>query len=96
VVSATGGTTANICGNYLDLLSQILGRASGPQADFRLTFPAQSPGDIAVFVNGDSVLGDQWTFDAANNSIVFASGAIPPPGAQIEVQYVADCKATVR
>jgi hypothetical protein len=94
MAAATGGITANICGGYSDLLSQILGRASGPQADFRLTFPARSPGEITVLVNGGPVTADSWYFDAATNSVVF--GSVPAPGDQIEVRYVADCRTTTR
>jgi hypothetical protein len=94
LVAATGGTAVNICGDYLDLLAQILGRASGPQADFRLTFPARSPTEIEVLVNGAPVGG--WHLDEAINSIVFGSGAIPSPGDQIEVQYVAECGTVPR
>ena len=52
------------------------------------------PTTIEVTVNGNSVPNDPvkgYTYDPNTNSIVFGSGAVPPKGAVVEVDYSAQC-----
>jgi hypothetical protein len=52
------------------------------------------PEELDVKVGGVSVPNDEtagWVHDPAPNSIVFAPGAVPPPGAEIRVNYGAAC-----
>ena len=52
------------------------------------------PTTIKVTVNGNSVSNDPvngYSYDPNTNSIVFGSGAVPPKGATIEVDYSAQC-----
>jgi hypothetical protein len=52
------------------------------------------PASVVVMVNGAPVMADPvdgYTFDPATNSIVFGRGAVPPPGASIDVLYRAVC-----
>ncbi|MBI5527389.1 MAG: choice-of-anchor D domain-containing protein [Deltaproteobacteria bacterium] len=52
------------------------------------------PATIVVSVNGVEVQSDPvngYTYDAAQNSVVFGAGAVPPEGARIEVTYCAAC-----
>lgn len=52
------------------------------------------PASIVVMVNGAPIRADPvdgYTYDPATNSVVFGRGAVPPPGAVIDVLYRAIC-----
>ncbi|MBX5483666.1 MAG: choice-of-anchor D domain-containing protein [Myxococcaceae bacterium] len=94
VASGTGGASASICGGvstYQALLSRVLARAAGPQADFTLTFQAAGAADIQVLVDGVEAPKENWTYDAGRNAVIFTSGHVPAPGQNIEVRYSAQC-----
>jgi hypothetical protein len=87
------GVQASICAsNWASTLSQLGSLTFGLKRQFFLSQPAD-PSSITVKVNGKTIpQGTQgWTYDAASNSIVFASNAIPDPNAKIEVHYKARC-----
>ncbi len=89
VAQATGGIHLNLC--QLDMnqiVQQLAVVAAGLSTEFFLNTTPSDPSAIEVFVDGTSVAEDPdngWTYDAANNSIVFAGTAIPSGGAQIRV-----------
>jgi hypothetical protein len=56
---------------------------------FHLTSPAMYDGPFQVEVNGVSVNG--WTYDLAENTIVFTPGQLPVPGATVTVSYPFEC-----
>ncbi len=97
VAQGTGGSSISICeGSYGDLLTRVTGRASGPQAHFRLSFPVSDPSQITVTVDGQAVPGGAWSFDPVTNSVVFAPGSVPAQGQTIEVSYVGDCSVVTQ
>ncbi len=97
VAQGTGGAIASVCsGSYDGLLSQASGRASGPQADFRLSFPVRAAEDITVTVDGQVVPPGEWSYDPATHTVVFAPWAVPSQGQTIEVSYVGDCSVVTQ
>ncbi len=55
-------------------------------------FLSSLPGGAAldVRVDGQPVTG--WTFDAANNVVVFQPNTAPPPGSTLTISYIAACQ----
>lgn len=94
VANGTGGATASVCGGsatYSNLLWQVLQPANGPQAEFKLSFPAASAADISVYVNGVLEPTVNWYWNGPKNTIKFTSGNVPAAGDNIEVRYVSQC-----
>lgn len=89
----TAGSVMNICapdyGNFLDLVAE---RAAGLQDSFKLSQVPFNAAALTVKVNGQVKTKDTaWTYDSANNAIVFTTGNVPAPGQVIEVEYQAAC-----
>lgn len=90
---ATGGAFLSICASdwspYFDTIATMT--ASGTTDTFVLT-SQPDPATLAVTV--DDVPATDWSFDAALNAVVFASGAVPEPGAHVEVSFrlLGDCE----
>ncbi|MFN7134298.1 MAG: hypothetical protein ACK4N5_19620, partial [Myxococcales bacterium] len=80
VARRTGGEVASICGGYDGLLERIARQASGPQAEFPLSWPVDDPASVTVRVNGVTVPNTQWRIDVARNALVFEPTAVPTPG----------------
>jgi hypothetical protein len=93
VAQATGGEVRSVCGDdYVSFLDKVSRRASGAQADFRLTQQASDAGEITVKVDGRRLeAGTVWTYDAGTNSVVFAPGSVPRSGQTVEVRYRSVC-----
>ncbi len=92
LASATGGGIYDLCtdfGAVADALSEgIFGALGG----YPLSQPAVA-GSIRVYVDGQEVPAGAgaWSYDAAENRIVFDAGATPPPGATVVIEYDAAC-----
>jgi len=94
VAQRTGGAVESICvGDYGSFLDGIVRRADGPQADFALTQTPQSTAEMTVRVAGQVVDSSRWTYDAAQNRVVFNADAIPTSGQVVEVRYRSVCAA---
>jgi hypothetical protein len=96
VARQTGGTVTNICrSDYNALLTRLISRASGPQADFQLSATPLDPAAIRVRVAGRTIDPALWQYDPSTNSVVFRPEAIPTPGQRVEVRYRAVCAGGV-
>lgn len=100
VVSYTSGVFDEICNTNWGATLQNLGRtAFGYRTQFYLNnAPDQLTAPVTVRVNGQVVMGcaqeagcTTWWYDAASNSIKFATTATPQPGIPLEIQYVQSC-----
>ncbi len=69
----------------LDLFA--FGNGSAP---FRLSTQATFNGGIQVYVNGVLVTG--WSFDPAQNEIIFDPASLPAPGSTVTVSYRLGCQ----
>ena len=88
---ATGGVVESICTpNWAESLKKLSSTTFGPKRIFPLTNLPADVSQIVVKVDGQPVTTG-WTYDAATNSIVFAEGLAPLPGAYIEVTYPLGC-----
>jgi hypothetical protein len=89
VAQATGGIHLNLCQlDMNEIVSQLAVVAAGLSTEFFLNTVPSDPAAVEVIVDGTPVPNDPdngWTYDAANNSIVFAGNGIPAGGAQIRV-----------
>jgi hypothetical protein len=84
---ATGGAVESVCAaDFGPLLRDVVSRAFAPQTRYPLSGKPDSAG-VTVKVNGNPAGG--WTYDAASNSVVFASPL--PPGTRIDVTYTRAC-----
>ncbi|MGA9526259.1 MAG: choice-of-anchor D domain-containing protein [Myxococcaceae bacterium] len=80
----TGGEVLSICeDDYGPLLASVASRAFAPQNAFTLSATPDGTG-MTVLIDGVAQAAG-WTYDAANNQVVFAT--TPPPGARIEIRY---------
>jgi hypothetical protein len=100
IVQYTSGIADEICNTNWAATLQNLGRtAFGYRTQFYLNnAPDQGMAPVTVRVNGVPVMGcpseagcTTWWYDAASNSIKFASMATPQPGDPLEIQYVQSC-----
>ncbi|MCC7381626.1 MAG: choice-of-anchor D domain-containing protein [Deltaproteobacteria bacterium] len=93
-VSQLGGQYESICSASWSNMLQNLGLGVFALREaWTLSRPAD-PNSVSVRVNGMNVPQDAnngWTYDAASNSIVFHGSAVPPAGANVDVQYGAVC-----
>lgn len=91
---ATGGAFMSICAAdwspYFDTIATMT--ASGTTDTFVLT---SLPDPATITVTVDDVPSTDWTYDATLNAILFAEGAVPEPGAHIQVSFelTGDCEA---
>ncbi len=91
VVILLGGLFLSVCGDWGTSLSAVA-QSSVTLED---TFPlADDPvtASITVTVDGAGV-ATGWRYDAVDRAVVFDAGAVPGPGAEIEIAYAlaADC-----
>jgi hypothetical protein len=92
VAQQTGGLISSVCsGSYGSLLDGITNQAAGPQREFRLSAVPSSPSEITVTVDGQTYDGTRWSYDAVNNSVVFALTSVPNPGQEIDIRYRSVC-----
>jgi hypothetical protein len=85
--SRTGGGVESICApDFGPLLQDVVSKAFAPQTRFPLSGTPDASG-VTVTVDGAPATG--WVYDAASNTVVFASP--PPPGSVIEVSYTRGC-----
>ncbi len=89
VIAATGGTTESICTtdwgrSLVNLAQETFG--------YSLRFPlsGRPVGPVTVTVNGAPV-NTGWTFDSAQNSVVFTESTAPAPGSRVDVTYTPAC-----
>lgn len=91
VAQATGGIHLNLCNLDMNtIVQQLAVVAAGLDDEFFLNNTPSDPADIEVLVDGTPVTEDAtngWTYDAGNNSIVFAGTGIPLAGSNIEVSW---------
>ncbi|MCR9141235.1 MAG: hypothetical protein NXI24_03225 [bacterium] len=90
LAAATGGSSSSICNtDYSPVLEAIAAQTAGKASEYVLQHAPVSS-SISVSVDGASVprnATDGFSYDAAGNSIVFAGGSLPAPGAAIAVSY---------
>jgi len=85
--AATGGAIESVCAaDFGPLLRDVVNRAFAPQTRYPLSGKPDSSG-VTVTVGGSPATG--WTYDAATNTVVFASP--PAPGTEIQVTYTRAC-----
>jgi len=84
------GVTGSICDpTYANSLSAIATQIAVLSTQFFLT-GEPNPTTFQILVNGTAIPGDPnngWTYNSAANSIQFHGSAIPPQGANIQVNY---------
>ena len=86
----TGGVVGSICDPSFET---TLASIAGALNTLRRTFPLSilpDIGTITVTVNGEVIPEDPsqgWTYVPSNNSIEFLGSYVPPPGADIEIEY---------
>jgi hypothetical protein len=91
IVQTTGGVRADICANeWARDLERLGTTAFGPRNTFFIKNPPDRQQPIEVLVNGQSV-ANAWTYDAANNAIVFAPGQAPAAGTTVTLTYASLC-----
>ncbi len=85
VTKSTGGTVADINGDFASALQNMGGSIVNLMDRFAL---AQSPyqDKIQVFVNNVEKMNG-FTFDVATHSLKFNADSVPAEGAKIEVRY---------
>jgi hypothetical protein len=92
VAALSGGLFLSVCSSWGVSLDAV---AQGSVASIDRFALSQEPlvPTLEVTVDGVAVTG--WSWDAGTSSIVFDAGAIPAPGAVIEVHYepLPDCTA---
>lgn len=90
VSAKTGGIIGSICNpSFEDTLLQIAAALNTLHRIFPLSL-APDPSTITVKVNGTLIPMDVvsgWQYRADTNSIAFLGNYVPPPGAQITIQY---------
>ena len=91
VAQRTNGIVGSVCdASFAATLRAIGNRAFGLRVQF---FLSRAPDPATLSVTVDGTPNTSWTYDAASNSIIFASSAVPPRGSQIQVEYDAVCVA---
>ena len=84
--SATGGVQLDLCGDWASAANlALLAETSVAQDSFELSrLPV--PNTIEVTHNGSLRSESDWTYDSAQNAVVFATG-IPEGGDTVEIDY---------
>ena len=87
-VSATGGVFLSICSDWASPSNlALLAEASVNQNTFELTYtPVVST--ITVYVNGAEV--SNWTYNAADNTVIFDDGYEPAEGDLVDIDYAGE------
>lgn len=86
---ATGGSVADIQGDFALTLAELSRRIADLARSFALTRLADSDLRMMVFVEGEEIDPYYWRYDANLNAIRFTEEYVPTPGATIEVHYEA-------
>jgi hypothetical protein len=89
---ATGGAKLNLCSaDWVDYFEEILNTSVNEAEDTFELIGTPLEETLEVTVNGFEVY--DWTYDADLNAIIFDSGGIPQPDAEISVEYdeAAEC-----
>jgi hypothetical protein len=89
---ATGGITGNIANqaDYPAVLEQISLTSAGMTVSFDLTNEPSDLGRMFVEVEGRTVANDVqngWTYDSADQAVVFHGTAVPEPGESGVISY---------
>lgn len=94
-----GGAIESICtSDWSDVMRRLSSTAFGLRVRFALAERPSDPSAVEVTVDGtglmraDAAGRAQWTYDAATNSVVFASRSVPGPGASVQVLYQTECR----
>ncbi len=88
---ATGGVVESICtADWAASLQKLSDSAFGARRSFRLSENPSDAARIEVRVDG-VLLTSGWRYDAGSQSVIFEEGAVPAPGAVIEVTYPTGC-----
>jgi hypothetical protein len=88
---STGGAVDSICTpSWANTLQQLSSSAFEANRRFWLTEAPRSADTLEVRVNGE-LKTSGWSYDAANNVIVFDSAHVPEVGATIDVTYPLAC-----
>lgn len=91
---ATGGTVRDICETDWNSLVKFLSySAAGLATEFDLSEEPAGIGSITVLVDGAEVdydLQNGWSYDPAENSIVFNGNSMPGPDQDVVVTYDVD------
>lgn len=91
LANALGGVVESICTPDWTLsLERLSHSAFGLRRSFRLSGVPSDVAAIRVDVNGLQVLSG-WSYDAAQQSVVFEESAVPPAGSVIDVTYPVGC-----
>lgn len=86
---STNGVVGSLCGNFAETLREISNRIVKLTAQFPLS-RLPNPDTIQVWVDGVTIPRSEtngWTYNAANNSIVFAEAAIPDAGSKVSISF---------
>lgn len=90
VVQATGGLIGDICAaNFAPFVEGLATSLAGLRRFFPLSAPPGA-GSVRVTVNGAVVpesAGLGWTLRAAERGVEFAGAYLPPPGAEVRIEY---------
>jgi len=89
IASQTSGIVSSLCGNFATALNEISGRILELLTGFKLD-RIPKPSSIVVYVNGVAIPEDPvngWTYDSAQNMIVFHGSAVPTRGSIIIVNF---------
>jgi hypothetical protein len=87
----TGGVFRSICSaNWSTIAQDLAANITTVRNQFRLSRPAVGS-SIVVSVNGVPAMATDWAYDAASNSIVFVSSAIPARNAVVTATYDTIC-----
>lgn len=91
IIRATGGVKSDICSlNWATDLETLGNSALGPRSTFFVRSPPDPQQPIEVAVNGQQISND-WAFQPASNSIVFANGQAPGAGTTLTITYESQC-----
>jgi hypothetical protein len=87
LVDETGGTRANLCGDFADELDNLSGSIVQLASQFSLGGADPVISTIKVFIDGVELPSSAWTYIASSNSIQFQADSVPPSGADINVTF---------
>ena len=91
-VALTGGISESICSNnWAQTLGNIGAAVFGLKDRFQLSSRADQSQPIVVTVDGVAAAPSHWSYDAADQSIVFDRNFLPPERAQISIEYTPQC-----
>lgn len=98
IVSTTGGVKEEICTpDWAAALKDIGKAAAGFRTQFTLTAQPGSAQSVVVKVGGvavpatDATGKKNWSIDIVTGTLTFETGAVPPAGAKITVEYQLAC-----